>query len=57
MAGIWTYTLGPDGIVTVGFAVDLNPGAGDIGDAMTRLAAAAAVEAAAPRNSRHGEPL
>lgn len=57
MAGRWTYTLGPDGIVTVGFAVDLNPGAGDIGDAMTRLAAAAAAEAAAPRTRRHGEPL
>lgn len=57
MAGRWTYTLGTDGIVTVGFVIDLNPGAGDIGDAMTRLAAAAAVEAAAPRTRRHGEPL
>ena len=56
MAGRWIYTLGADGIVTVGFELQLNPGATDIDDAMARLAAAAKAEAAAPRTRRHGEP-
>lgn len=52
----WSYTLGPDGIVTIALEVELTPAAGGIDAAMTRLAAVAVVEAAAPRIRKHGEP-